>query len=149
MHLLNERDAELVRERLRDTASPVRLEFFTEGSSGLIIPGRECRYCGEAQRLLEDVVSCSDRLTLAVHDRSNDPGAFSAFGIGRVPALAVIGAEDYGVRYYGLPAGYELGTVLDIIVDAGRGHAALSPETRMALGALPADVHLQVFVTPT
>lgn len=149
MHVLREQDAMAVRARLSEMAGPVRLVFFTEGSSGLIIPGRECRYCRDAQRLLEDVASCSDQVTLEIHDRLNDPEAFGAYGISRVPALVVAGAADYGVRYYGLPAGYELATVLEIIVDASRGSAGLAPETEAALAALPADVHLQVFVTPT
>jgi alkyl hydroperoxide reductase subunit AhpF len=149
MQVLREQDAIAVRARLSEVAGPVRLVFFTEGSSGLIIPGRECRYCREAQRLLEDVASCSDQVTLEVHDRLSDPEAFTAYGISRVPALAVAGAADYGVRYYGLPAGYELATVLDVIVDASRGSAELAPETSATLATLPADVHLQVFVTPT
>jgi alkyl hydroperoxide reductase subunit AhpF len=149
MHLLREQDAIAVRARLSEAAGPVRLDFFTEGSSGLIIPGRECRYCREAQQLLEDVASCSDQVTLAVHDRLSDPEAFTTYSISRVPALVVAGAADYGVRYYGLPAGYELAAVLDMIVDVSRGSAGLSAETAAALAALPADVHLQVFVTPT
>ena len=149
MHLLREQDAIAVRARLSEAAGPVRLDFFTEGSSGLIIPGRECRYCGEAQRLLEDVASCSAQLTLQVHDRVRDREAFTTYGIDRVPALAVAGVADFGVRYYGLPAGYELAAVLDMIVDVSRGSAGLSAETSAALAALPTDVHLQVFVTPT
>lgn len=149
MHLFREQEAEAVRARLRAVTQPVRLIFFTEGSSGLIVPGRECQYCGETQRLLEDVAACSDRVTLEVHDRFSDPQAFATYGIDRVPSVAVVGAQDYGIRYYGLPAGYELATLLDIIVDTGRGSAELNPETRTALAALPADVHLQVFVTPT
>lgn len=149
MHLLREQDAIAVRERLAELAGPVRLIFFTEGSSGLIIPGRECRYCREAQQLLEDVASCSDQATLEIHDRFSDPEAFAAHGIDRVPALVVAGATDYGVRYYGLPAGYELATVLDVMVDGSRGTGGLAAETAAALAALPGDVHLQVFVTPT
>ncbi len=149
MHVLREEDAIAVRARLSEAAGPVRLVFFTEGSSGLIIPGRECRYCRDAQRLLEDVASCSDQVTLEIHDRLSDPEAFTAYGISRVPALVVAGVADYGIRYYGLPAGYELATVLDLIIDTSRGSVGLAPETAAALAALPADVHLQVFVTPT
>ena len=149
MHVLSDQDAIAVRARLSEVAGPVRLVFFTEGSSGLIIPGQECRYCREAQWLVEDVASCSDQVTLEIHDRLSDPEAFTAYGISRVPALAVAGAVDYGVRYYGLPAGYELATVLDLILDAARGSGGLAAETAAALAALPADVHLQVFVTPT
>jgi alkyl hydroperoxide reductase subunit AhpF len=149
MHLLREQEAEAVRTRLQAIAHPVRLVFFTEGSSGLIVPGRGCQYCGETQRLLEDIAACSDRVTLEVHDRSTDPGAFAAYGIDRVPGLAIVGSADYGVRYYGLPAGYEFATLLEIIVDVGRGSADLAPETRAALATLPRPQHLQAFVTPT
>ena len=149
MHLLRERDAEAVRGRLAALTQAVRLVYFTEGASGLIIPGRECLYCGDTQRLLEDVVSCSGQVTLEVHDRISDPASAAAYGIDRVPAIVVLGARDYGIRYYGLPAGYELATLLDIILDAGRGAADLEAETRAAIAQLPGDVYLQVFVTPT
>jgi Thioredoxin domain len=149
MHLLRERDAEEVRRRLAAVSAPLRLIFFTEGASGLVIPGRECAYCADTQRLVEDVTACSDQLTLEVHDRYADPAAFEAYGITRVPALAVVGEADRRVRYYGFPGGYELATLLDILVDAGGGDGGLSPETAAALDGLPAAVHLQVFVTPT
>src|SRR6266513_254310 len=123
MHLLRERDAEVVRGRLAALTQPLRL--------------------------LEDVVSCSGQVTLEVHDRISDPASSTAYGVDRVPAIVVLGARDYGIRYYGLPAGYELATLLDIIVDAGRGTADLEAATRAAVAQLPADVHLRVFVTPT
>jgi alkyl hydroperoxide reductase subunit AhpF len=149
MHLLEDRDAEAVRRHLAPLTGAVRLLYFTEGGSGLIVPGHECRSCGDTQRLLEDVARCSDRLTLEVHDRFTDPEAFQAYGIVRIPGLAVIGAQDYGIRFYGMPAGYELRTLLEMIVDVDRGAADLSAETRTALAALAEDVHLQVLVTPT
>jgi alkyl hydroperoxide reductase subunit AhpF len=149
VHLLSERDADAVRARLTPLAAPVRLAFFTESGSGLVIPGRECRSCGDAQRLLEDVASCSDRLTLEIHDRFRDPDAFASYGVDKVPGLALLGGEDYGVRYYGMPAGYELRLLLDLILDVGRGAGDLAPDTRAALADLAQDVHLQVLSTPT
>ena len=149
MHVLAERDAAVVRERFAALAGPVRLDYFTEGSSGIVIPGRECRSCGETQRLLEDLAACSPQLSLIVHDRARDPEAFAAFGIERVPGLALVGARDYGIRYYGMPAGYELRNLLDLIIDVGVGAPDLAPETTQGLAALSTDVHFQVLVTPT
>jgi len=149
MRLLSEGDVEAVRSRLAPLAGPVRLVYFTEGSSGLVIPGRECQFCGDTQRLLEDLAACSSLVTLEVHDRFQDPNAFTAYGIDKVPGLALLGAQDYGIRYYGMPAGYELRTVLDLMVDVGRGAGDLAPETQQALAGLSGDVHLQVLVTPT
>ena len=71
-------------------------------------------------------------------------------GIQRIPAVAVMGAEkDYGIRFYGLPTGYEFGTLVDAILDVSSGDSGLSPETRQALQTLTKPVHIQVFSTPT
>jgi hypothetical protein len=50
---------------------------------------------------------------------------------------------------YGLPSGYEFGTLVDAILDVSRGESGLSAETRQALAALARPVHIQVFSTPT
>lgn len=149
MRLLTDGDAEAVRRRLEPLQGPVRLEYFTESASGLIIPGRECRSCLDTQRLLEDLVACSPLLSLRIHDRVGDPEAFAAYGIDKVPGIAPVGREDYGIRYYGMPGGYEFATFLDVILDVASGTPELAPQTRDALITLPAPVHIQVFVTPT
>lgn len=58
-------------------------------------------------------------------------------------------AQRFGVRYLGLPAGYEFVTLLEAIVAVSRGRGDVTEATRRVLTALPGDVHLQVFVTPT
>ena len=53
--------------------------------------------------------------------------------IDRVPATAVIGAEDYGVRYYGMPGGYEFVTLLELVLDVSKMPPPLAPATLEAL----------------
>jgi hypothetical protein len=50
---------------------------------------------------------------------------------------------------YGLPSGYEFGTLVDAILDVSRGESGLAEETKQALAALSRPVHIQVFSTPT
>jgi alkyl hydroperoxide reductase subunit AhpF len=57
--------------------------------------------------------------------------------------------EDYGVRLYGLPTGYEFGSLVESILDVSRGESSLSEETRAGLATLDKDVRLRVFSTPT
>jgi hypothetical protein len=58
-----------------------------------------------------------------------------ALGIKRIPAIAVLGQEkDYGIRLYGVPSGYEFGTLIDAILDVSQGQSVLSDETKQALG---------------
>ena len=53
------------------------------------------------------------------------------------------------VRYDGLPWGYELGSLVGGIVEAGREEPTLRPESVAALEELDRDLTLDVFVTPT
>ena len=78
----------------------------------------------------------SDRLTLDVTE-TDEPG--------RYPELTIGGR----LRYHGLPWGYELSTLVYGIAEAGRAEPSLSAESTAALDALPHDVAIEVYVTPT
>ena len=71
-------------------------------------------------------------------------------GVPRFPAVSIRpDGRDVGVRYDGLPWGYELGSLVGAIVEAGRDEPALRPESVAALAELDRDLTLDVFVTPT
>jgi alkyl hydroperoxide reductase subunit AhpF len=71
-------------------------------------------------------------------------------GFARFPAVSIRPeGRVVGVRYDGFPWGYELGSLVGGIVDAGRGETTLRPESLTALEELDRDLALEVFVTPT
>ena len=54
------------------------------------------------------------------------------------------------MRYYGVPSGHELVTLVDAVVLAGGGDApGLAPESLEALTELDRPLDIKVFVTPT
>jgi alkyl hydroperoxide reductase subunit AhpF len=63
--------------------------------------------------------------------------------------VVVEGAQDYGIRFLGLPGGYEFSNLIDSIVAVSTGEAGLSDETKTALAGLTEDVTIKVFTTPT
>jgi len=69
--------------------------------------------------------------------------------VDKIPAIVVKGERDYGVRFYGVPAGYEFSSLLEAIKAVSPGESGLAPETKEALRGLEAPLHLQVFVTLT
>jgi len=75
------------------------------------------------------------------------------YGIDKIPALAIVKGgdepQDFGIRFYGIPSGYEFKTLLDGIAMVSSGDSTLNEETRSYLAALTTPLHLQVFVTPT
>jgi alkyl hydroperoxide reductase subunit AhpF len=71
-------------------------------------------------------------------------------GFERYPAIAVLpDGVDLGIRYYGLPWGYELGSLILGVVEAGKRESTLRPESIERLAALKHDLSIDVFVTPT
>jgi glutaredoxin-like protein len=57
--------------------------------------------------------------------------------------------EDYGLRFYGIPAGYEFTSLIHVIRMVGGIGSQLDEATVKALNALTEPVHIQTFVTPT
>jgi glutaredoxin-like protein len=121
--------------------NPVRLVVFTQEL--------ECPYCAQTRSLIEELASISDKLRVEVYDFVTDSEKARAYGVNKVPAVAIVGEKDYGVRFYGLPYGYEFQTLLEGIIAVSRGKADISEETRERLKGVKAPVHIQVFVTLT
>jgi alkyl hydroperoxide reductase subunit AhpF len=150
MAFLNEQDAGFVRKRLAaEMVHDVRLVFFAPSTGGLALPGEDWEMAEYTRQILTELSALSDRLALEEHSMVSEPDLARQYRVDRAPAIAVVGAEDYGVRYFGMPAGYEFVTLLELILDVSKGSTPLAPATLEALANLPGDVHLQVFVTPT
>ena len=142
MPLITEEVAAQLKEEFARLVNPVRLAVF---SQALADPESE-----QVKRLVEELGAIDKHLTAESYNFVLDTEKVETLRIARIPAIAILGAEkDYGIRMYGLPSGYEFGTLIDAILDVSRGESGLSEETRQALGALARPVHVQVFSTPT
>ena len=144
MSMLNEKDAKVVETRLSKLAKQVSLVMVTQEF--------ECEYCRQTRELVEEIAGHSGgHVTVEVLDLVADKARTDALGIDKIPAVAVLGPgkEDYGIRFFGIPAGYEFASLLETIEMVGRGDSGLSPATRQKLAAITTPLDLQVFVTPT
>jgi glutaredoxin-like protein len=150
MTLISDSDRETIRKHFEENLTgDVDIVMFTERESPIIIPGRQtCQTCKETQRLLEELTALSDKLRLTVHDVSTATEQAASYGIDRVPAFVIEGANRGRVRFFGIPAGYEFSALVADLVDASAGSTSLSEESRAFLGSLDQEVHIQVFTTP-
>jgi glutaredoxin-like protein len=134
------------KEQLREELTvklqkPVRLVVFTQEY--------ECPYCAQTRSLVEELASLSDKIGVEVYDFVADVDKVRGYGVDKVPAVAIVGERDFGLRFYGLPYGYEFGTLLEGIIAVSRGRADISDEARERLKNVNVPVHIQVFVTLT
>jgi glutaredoxin-like protein len=141
MSVLSAEIAGQVRQELADLTNPVQMVMFTQTS--------ECQYCAETEQLVEEIAALSEQVTTKVYDLMTDEKEAENLGVDKAPAIAIIGAEDYGVRFYGIPAGYEFMSLLHALKAVAAGKPELNQESLDALDEVKDPVHIQVFVTPT
>ena len=150
MPFLNAQDAEVIRRRFAaDLDSPVKLLLFLPATGGLALPGEDWQIAEYTRQILKEVAELSDKIQVEEYGLLSHGDVAQRYNVRLVPAIVFLGREDYGVRYLGLPAGYEFVTLLETIIAVSRGRGEVSEATRSVLAALPAGAHLQIFVTPT
>jgi len=142
MGLIQPKDRELLQKHFAEKlTNPVTLVMGTQE--------HECQFCKETREMVEELAGLSDKIQAEVYDFVADKTKLDAYGIDKIPAIAVVGKKDYGVRFYGIPSGYEFSSLVESISRVSRGESGLSEATKKALAGLDQDMHIQVFVTPT
>ena len=141
MAFLTEKDQEYVRNLFENIQDEVKLIMFTQEL--------ECQYCRETRQILEEVSALSDKISLTVYNFQTDKAVADKYGIDKIPATVIEGKKDFGIRYYGIPSGYEFSSLLEDILDVSRGESGFAPEAKEQLAKIDKPVEIQVFVTPT
>ena len=142
MGVLRAAEEAKVREWFGGLERPVELfvalgpEETPRGGSG------DLDFGAETLKLVEELAALGEGVSVRVED---EPTGFPRF-----PSVSVRPeGRDAGVRYDGLPWGYELGSLVGAVVEAGKPESTLRPESLAALAELERDLSLDVFVTPT
>jgi len=142
MGLLPEEHKQHIKEELdQKLINKVKLIVFTQEN--------ECPFCKETRELVQEMAGLSDKIEVTVYDFVKDKDQAATYNIDKVPALAILGEKDYGIRYYGLPFGYEFQTLMEDLVAISNRNSGLSETTRDLLRTIDKPVHIQVLITLT
>jgi alkyl hydroperoxide reductase subunit AhpF len=152
MAFLSDDDREALRERFAtELPQPVKVVVFSEPVSGLYVPGRrECVSCADTEALMKEVAELSENIALEIHNVKEEPELAGEWDISLTPTISVTRDGDSGVRFLGIPGGFEFASFLETLSSASGGDGAgLRPETIEKLSTLENDLDIKVFVTPT
>jgi glutaredoxin-like protein len=143
---LNEELTRQVKEVFAGLINPVEVLFFGRKT--------DCAYCQESLSLLEEVTGLSDQFSLSIYDLDENASLAQQYKIDKAPGFVIAAKEgdqivDYGIRFFGIPSGYEFTSLVNDLVMVSSRNSALTDPTREYLKTLKSPVHLQVFVTPT
>ena len=141
MGLLRDSDVVEIRTRLQEMVSPVKLIHFTQELN--------LEYGRETRELLEELAQISDKLSLETYNFLLEKEKATEYAVDKVPATVIRNGKDFGIRFFGLPGGYEFSTLLDAILAVSKDDSGLKPESREKLSQLTQPLHLEVFSTPS
>jgi alkyl hydroperoxide reductase subunit F len=140
-NIIDEKTKSELRLILASLIKPVTIAFFTQKNA--------CPGCAQQEELLRELCGLSGTLKLEVYDFVLNGDMANNYKIDKIPATAIIGAKDYGIRFYGLTQGYEFNSLIGAIIMVSTGQSNLDPELEKVVKSIARPVHLQIMVTLT
>ncbi len=139
--VLSDAQKALLKKQFEKLTGDVELIVFTQEN--------ECQFCKDTKEVVLEVASLSPKIKTKVYDFVINGDEDIKYNIKKIPAIAIVGKTDYGIRYYGVPAGYEFAAFVEDIIDVSRGATSLPDGIKAKLAEIKKPVHIQVFVSPT
>ncbi len=131
-----------IKEMFNTIDSEVTLHMFTQKD--------HCLLCNETLVLVTQVSAQSDKVILDHCECDVNSEKAQKFKIERHPAIVVEGKAKGLIRFYGIPSGYEFGSLIESIIMSGTSKGSdLDSSLVEEIEAIDKPLHLQVFVTPT
>ncbi len=146
MAWLSEEDKKEIKKMFERLENNVKIINFTQK--------HECQYCRETREILEEVSELSDKIELEVYEYLENEDLAKKYNVDKIPAIVLLREvdgkyEDFGVRFFGIPSGYEFASLLEGIVDVSRGKTDLHDDVVEIIKKVDKPVNIMVFVTPT
>jgi alkyl hydroperoxide reductase subunit AhpF len=139
--VLKAKERDYALEALADLEGKVELVLFSEEEG--------CKSCDEAERFVKEISALTPHVSGRVLRLPEEAERASELGVERTPGLALLGASDPGIRYYGIPLGYEFEVFVGAVRQVAAGKAELRPETVAGLEKVRKPVIITVFVAET
>ena len=141
MPKISKKDQDYLKKEFIKIVKPVKLVYFTQAF--------ECQYCELTRELLTELSDLSEKIKLEIYDFVKDKEKVDHYKIDKIPAIVVEGEKDYGIRYFGVPAGYEFTTFIEDVISVSRRDSDLPEDVLSALARIQKPVHIQVLVSLT
>jgi glutaredoxin-like protein len=141
MAIISEKDQKKLTDIFKSLSNDVKMLMFTQEF--------ECEHCKMTKGLLDEVAALSEKITLEAHDFVKESDLAKKYGIDKIPATILLGDRDYGIRFYGVPTGYEFTSLIEDIIDVSKRDAGLPKDLLNELSKVDKPVHIKVLISPT
>ncbi len=136
-----EEDRKEIKSALKGLKDNVKMYVFTKKNG--------CQYCDLAVTILREVSSLSEKIEYKKYDIKESSELAKRYNIPDAPAIVVIGKSDIGIRFLGIPAGYEFVSLIESLKLASNIENSISKVNREKIKKIKEKVNIDVFITPT
>lgn len=141
MSLLDDKVKNAVKNDLSNLKTNVKLVVFSQEI--------ECASCKDAVSLADEVASLSDKISVEKYNFVTDKAKTEQYKIDKIPAIAVADDKDFGIRFYGVPGGFEFSSFIDAIKLVSSRESQLAKKTKEEISKITKSVLIKIFVTLT
>ena len=140
--LINGENSKYLKEHFSSFDNSVNILYFNSESTNI-------DFCLSAKTILYEINELSPNINLQLFNFEKDKDVVQNYNIMAPPAIVIQSDTDIGLRYYGIPSGYEFSTLINSITMVGRGNIEISKVLRERSSLLKEKVEILVFVTPS
>lgn len=140
MALFDEKIMQQLKDILSQMKNDIYLVFFTQEI--------ECPMCRETRMFLEEMSSLNEKIRLETYNFVIDGETAGVYKVDKIPAIVVLDKDrvDKGIKFYGLPGGYEINSFLSAVLEVSGVKEILPSEIMERIKSIDQDIHIQVFV---
>lgn len=143
MPLLDDKNKEVLRSMFsREFKDPVDIIVFTDE--------KDCKYCKETLQIAQEISSINPDIIVKHYPSEKSIRELEKYRVKLFPATIIASPEkDYGIRFFGIPSGYEFETYVKDILMVSSRRTMLKDSTREFVKGVGEPLNIKVFVTPT
>ncbi|MBN2794198.1 MAG: thioredoxin family protein [Clostridia bacterium] len=141
MALFNADITKQLTEIFQGLKNPVKIVLFTDENN--------CESCNDTTEFMKEIEAMSDKIGFTGFDLKKDAEEASKYGIDKAPAIRLLdeNEKDYGVTFYGIPAGHEINSFIAGLMELSGAGEVLPEAMKNDLAKVDKKVNIKVFVT--
>lgn len=136
---IDESIMQIAAQKIAKLKAPVNIRVFTSKD--------QCIICNEMKRLIEEIKSFSDKISVVYHEWDPNDSITKKYDITHHHTLTIEGDKDYGIRFIGVPLGSEFETLIESLIFVSNREPQISPRVNDMLLKLDKKANLKVFVS--
>lgn len=140
MAVFNDSTREQIKGILKACKNDVHIIYFSQEF--------ECPTCQSANMFLEEITGLNDKLHLKKYDFVKDADYAKELGVDKIPAIVLLDneKEDKGVKFFGIPAGYEINSFVSSLIEVSGSIDMPSRDLVERIKKIDKKIDIQVFI---